>query len=61
MDFNVYFPNGSRGSDHLQYKLDFYNEFLQHVTDLRDAGNNLLICGDVNTAHKPIGVDSNKI
>ncbi|MGL6298883.1 MAG: exodeoxyribonuclease III [Methanobacteriaceae archaeon] len=54
--FNVYFPNGGSNTTRLNYKLDFYNEFLDHINDLRDAGNNLVICGDVNTAHKPIDI-----
>jgi exodeoxyribonuclease-3 len=52
--FNVYFPNGKASSERLEYKLGFYDAFLEHVNGLRKAGRNVIICGDVNTAHKEI-------
>jgi len=51
---NIYFPNGKMSDDRLKYKLDFYDAFLDYVNDLRDEGRNLVICGDLNTAHKEI-------
>lgn len=51
---NIYYPNGGNGEERLQYKLDFYDAFLDYTNDLRDNGHNLVICGDLNTAHKPI-------
>ena len=51
---NVYYPNGGMGEERLRYKLDFYDAFLDYVNDLRDNGHNLIICGDLNTAHKEI-------
>lgn len=53
---NVYWPNGGMGDDRLKFKLDFYDAFLDYVNNLRDAGNNFVICGDLNTAHKPIDI-----
>jgi exodeoxyribonuclease-3 len=52
--FNVYFPNGKISRDRLRYKMAFYDEFLIHVDKLRREGKKLIICGDVNTAHKEI-------
>ena len=52
--FNIYFPNGQRDEERLNYKLGFYDEFLNHVNELKDKGKKLIICGDVNTAHKEI-------
>jgi exodeoxyribonuclease-3 len=52
--FNVYFPNGKSGPDRLKYKMDFYEHFLGHVVKLRKQGKSVVICGDVNTAHKEI-------
>ncbi len=49
---NVYFPNGSMGPDRLAYKLDFYGKFLKYLNGMK-AGN-IIVCGDVNTAHKEI-------
>ena len=51
---NIYYPNGGRDEERLQYKLDFYDAFLDYANDLRDQGKNLIICGDLNTAHKEI-------
>ncbi|MBT8507653.1 exodeoxyribonuclease III [Methanomicrobiaceae archaeon CYW5] len=48
---NIYFPNGKASKERLQYKLDFYEECLDYVTALVEDGNNVVICGDVNTAH----------
>lgn len=52
--YNIYYPNGGTGDTRLQYKLDFYEAFQKHAEALREAGRSLVICGDVNTAHKPI-------
>jgi len=50
---NVYFPNGKKDADRLQYKLDYYDEFLEHVEGLRKK-KPIVVCGDFNTAHKEI-------
>ena len=52
--FNVYFPNGQRNDERLEYKLGFYERFLEHILDLRKQGKSIVLCGDVNTAHHPI-------
>ncbi len=52
--FNVYFPNGKSGPERLNYKMDFYDVFLDYADALKNAGRRLVICGDVNTAHKEI-------
>ncbi|MBD3166122.1 exodeoxyribonuclease III [bacterium] len=51
---NIYFPNGKKNQERLKYKLDFYDETLAYFSRLRDAGRELVIVGDYNTAHKPI-------
>ena len=51
---NIYYPNGKASPERLQYKLNFYDAFLEYVEALREKGKNLVICGDVNTAHKEI-------
>ena len=50
--FNVYFPNGQRGEERLAYKMGFYDRFLDHINALRKEGKSIVVCGDVNTAHK---------
>lgn len=51
---NVYFPNGGGGEERLNYKLDFYDAFLEHIEKLRRDGQGIIFCGDVNTAHEEI-------
>lgn len=51
---NIYYPNGKMSPERLQYKMDFYNAFLEYADKLVKKGKNLVICGDVNTAHKEI-------
>lgn len=50
----IYFPNGKRSAERLQYKMDFYDAFLDYVDGLTAQGRNVVVCGDVNTAHKEI-------
>jgi exodeoxyribonuclease-3 len=52
--FNIYFPNGKAKAERLQYKMDFYEAFLKHLKKLLKQGKKIVICGDVNTAHKAI-------
>jgi exodeoxyribonuclease-3 len=52
--FNVYFPNGKASAARLRYKMAFYRAFLAHVDKLKAKGARIIICGDVNTAHKEI-------
>lgn len=51
---NVYFPNGKMSNERLNYKLQFYDAFLDHLVFLRNQGERIVICGDYNTAHKEI-------
>ncbi len=50
----IYFPNGKRSAERLRYKMEFYDAFLDYVENLRREGRNVVVCGDVNTAHKEI-------
>ena len=52
--FNVYFPNGKASPERLKYKMEFYDRFLDVCKDLLKKGKNVIVCGDVNTAHKEI-------
>ncbi len=49
-----YFPNGGQGPERLKYKLKFYDAFLKFILKLRKNGENVIFCGDVNTAHEAI-------
>jgi exodeoxyribonuclease-3 len=52
--FNVYFPNGKASKERLAFKMAFYEAFLKRVDALKKKGRKIVICGDVNTAHKAI-------
>ncbi len=52
--FNIYFPNGKASKERLQYKMEFYDAFLDCVDTLKGKGRNIIVCGDVNTAHREI-------
>ena len=58
--FNVYFPNGQKDEERLAYKLEFYDRFLDYCQSLRSEGKKIIICGDVNTAHRPIDLKNPK-
>jgi len=47
----IYYPNGKMNAERLAYKMRFYDAFLDFVDGLIAAGQNVVICGDVNTAH----------
>jgi len=51
---NVYFPNGKRDKGRLDYKMKFYDYFLKYINELRDRGEKIVFCGDINTAHREI-------
>ncbi|MDZ7726576.1 MAG: exodeoxyribonuclease III [Candidatus Campbellbacteria bacterium] len=51
---NVYFPNGGGGPERLDYKLRFYDAFLEYCLKKQEQGYELIIAGDVNTAHEEI-------
>jgi exodeoxyribonuclease-3 len=52
--YNIYFPNGQRGKERVDFKLDFYARLLEICDELHEAGENIIITGDFNTAHMPI-------
>ena len=57
---NIYFPNGGRGPERLQFKLDFYDQALKYFLALRKKGKKLVISGDYNTAHQAIDLKNPK-
>ncbi|MCR6593816.1 exodeoxyribonuclease III [Campylobacter insulaenigrae] len=52
--FNIYFPNGQKDEERLNFKMKFYNDFLLYLDRLLKEGKEIIVCGDVNTAHKEI-------
>ncbi len=51
---NGYFPNGGRGGEHVSRKLQSYAAVLGQVHGLRLAGREAIVCGDLNTCHRPV-------
>ncbi len=52
--FNIYFPNGKASPERLAYKMAYYNFLLDYLKELLKTEKNIIICGDVNTAHQEI-------
>ena len=52
--FTIYFPNGRKDAERLKYKMDFYDAYLKEAKKLVKQGKNVIMCGDVNTAHHEI-------
>ena len=52
--FNGYFPNSRRDLARVDFKTDFYRLLRIEADARRDRGEHVVICGDWNTAHRPI-------
>jgi exodeoxyribonuclease-3 len=50
----AYFPNGGRDEEHFQFKLRYYEKFLEHVNKLEKKHSKVIFCGDLNVAHNEI-------
>jgi len=50
---SVYFPNGKASKERLRYKMDFYDAFMEFANGHRKE-KGVVVCGDVNTAHREI-------
>lgn len=51
---SVYFPSGTSGDDRQQAKYRFLDVFRKHMSDLAQSGREIIVCGDMNIAHKNI-------
>ena len=52
---NAYFPNGKASAERLRFKMRFYEDTLKLLARLKRGGcKRLVVCGDVNTAHREI-------
>jgi exodeoxyribonuclease-3 len=51
---NVYVPNGRSDLSRVPFKLAFSDALLGLAERLRREGRGVVLCGDFNTAHKPI-------
>ncbi len=57
---NIYFPNGQRGQERVDYKLQFYAHLLRICDELHETGQQIIITGDFNTAHNDIDLANPK-
>jgi exodeoxyribonuclease-3 len=51
---SVYFPSGSSSPERQAAKFRFLEVFARHLARLRASGREVILCGDVNIAHKEI-------
>lgn len=51
---SVYFPSGSSSPERLEAKFRFLAAFAPHLQQLHAAGREVVLCGDVNIAHREI-------
>jgi exodeoxyribonuclease III len=58
--YNIYFPNGQRGQERVDYKLAFYAELLNLCNKRKKDGFASIITGDFNTAHDEIDLANPK-
>lgn len=54
--YNVYFPNGSTREERHLYKQEFLKKFTAHLKKKVDRGEEIVVLGDYNVAHKDIDV-----
>lgn len=52
--WNIYFPNGKMSEQRLAYKLDFYDRTIDYFKRNQERQPNIILVGDLNTAHYPI-------
>lgn len=58
--FNIYFPNGQRDQERLDFKLDFYAYLLELCDQLHTKTERIVLTGDFNTAHREIDLANPK-
>ncbi|MFH0755462.1 MAG: exodeoxyribonuclease III [bacterium] len=51
---NCYFPNAGISPERLAFKMEYYDEFLKFINNLKKKGEKIIFCGDINTAHNEI-------
>ncbi|VVE59863.1 exodeoxyribonuclease III [Pandoraea anapnoica] len=53
---SVYIPSGSSGEERQAAKFRFMADFMPHLLALKAEGREVVLCGDVNIAHKEIDI-----
>ena len=57
---NCYFPNSQEKGKRLDYKLEFCSSLLKYCNSLIASGENVVLCGDYNIAHREIDLKNPK-
>jgi len=57
---NCYFPNSQEKGKRLDYKLEFCSSLLKYCNSLIASGENVILCGDYNIAHREIDLKNPK-
>jgi exodeoxyribonuclease-3 len=53
---SVYHPSGSSGDLRQAFKMQWLDDYLDYVEELKKERPNLILCGDYNICHKPIDI-----
>lgn len=53
---DVYIPSGTTGDIRQEIKMQFLDDFLDYLSELRKTRPMLLVCGDFNIAHREIDI-----
>jgi len=51
---SAYFPSGSSSEQRQAIKMTFLERFMPFISRLKDAGREVILCGDINIAHNEI-------
>ena len=51
---SAYFPSGSSAPERQEAKFRFLDLFMPHIEALKKEGLDIILCGDINIAHKEI-------
>lgn len=54
--YNIYFPNGGSGDERHNYKQAFLKDLQKHLSARLKAGEEIIVVGDYNIAHKEIDI-----
>ena len=54
---DVYVPSGTTGDIRQEFKMEFLEDFILWINELRKTRPNIVVCGDYNICHHPIDIN----